>query len=487
MNINWRAFSRIVGFSIFAVGLSMLPSLIIAGIYHETPAFLAFMYTLAGTCFIGSLLIFAGRDYEENIRIRDGALIVSAIWLLASLAGAVPFMVSGAIPGFFDAFFESCSGFSTTGSSILNDVELLPKSILFWRSLSQWLGAAGILIFAIALMPALGISGQNVTVKDAPKRTLDSLSPKITDTLKFILTLYIIFTILELILLTCSKMTFFDALIHTFSSVGTGGFSSYNDGIAHFGSFYIEAVILVFMFLAGTNFNLFYMSFKQEYNYFKENSEFKFYFVMIMSATVLLMVNLYTSGTYSNSIEAMRHSVFQTTSIITTTGFASADFALWPTFSKMVLLLLMLTGGCAASAGGGLKLIRILVLLKLIRRGIATQLHPNAVVNIHVNESTIPPETVTNITNHTFLYVSVAMISTLVLSLDGFDLITNFTSVITCLGNIGPAFNLAGPMASFSMFSGPAKLLLSFLMLAGRLELFTLLMILTPKFWRHHF
>ena len=487
MNINWRAFSRIVGISVFAIGLSMLPSLIIAGIYHEKPAFLAFMYTLIGACLAGVIMAVAGREYEENIRIRDGAVIVSAIWLLASLIGSVPFMVSGAIPGFFDAFFESCSGFSTTGSSILNDIELLPKSILFWRSFTQWLGAAGILIFAIALMPALGISGQNVTVKDAPKRTLDSLSPKVTDTLKFVFWTYIAFTVLEVVLLSFSKMTFFDALVHTFSSVGTGGFSSYNDGIAHFGSFYIEAVVMIFMFLAGTNFNLYYMSFKQQYNYFKENSEFRLYLVVIMSATVLLTVNLYLSGTYGNAVDAMRHSLFQTTSVLTTTGFASADFALWPTFSKMILLLMMFTGGCAASAGGGLKLIRVLVLLKLIKRGIAIQLHPNAVVNIHVNDSTIPPDTVTNIANHTFLYVAVAMISTFVLSLDGFDLITNFTSVITCLGNIGPGFNLVGPMSGFSMFSDPAKFLLSLLMLAGRLELFTLLMILTPKFWRPNF
>lgn len=487
MNLNWRAFSKIVGFTLLFIGLSMLPSLLIAGIYHEKPAFLAFACTLAGTCLVGALLAHLGRDYEESVHIRDGVLIISTIWIAVSLIGAVPFMASGTIPNFIDAFFESCSGFSTTGSSILNDVEILPKSILFWRSFTQWIGALGILVFAIGLMPALGINGVNVTVADAPKPTLDSLSPKVTDKLRFLLVLYISVTIIEAALFYFGGMSFFDSMIHTFSSVSTGGFSSYNDGFARFDSLFLEIVMIVFMLLVSTNFNLLYNSYKQRHNYFKDNSELDFFIVMVLTATVLITINLYTSGTYDSSVESLRQSIFQTTSVISTTGYATADFSLWPTFSKMVLLMLMFTGGCAVSAGGGLKLLRVLVLLKLIKRGIATQLHPNAVVNIHIDESTIPSETVTNIANHTFLYFATVMISTLLLSLDGFDIITNFTSVITCLGNIGAGFNLVGPMSSFSMFSGAAKLFLSFLMLAGRLELFVLLMIFTPKFWRPHF
>ena len=484
MSINWRAFSRVIGFVLLAIGLSMLPSLITAGIYHEKPAFLAFAYTAGGTCLIGVISARLGREFEDTIRIRDGVVIISAIWLLASLIGAIPFMASGAIPNFFDAFFESCSGFSTTGSTILTDVEIMPQSILLWRSLSQWIGALAILIFAIALMPALGISGQNVTVSDAPRPTLDSLTPKATDTFTVILLLYLAFTVIEFSLLWATEMTFFEALNYTLSSVGTGGFSIYNDGIAHFDNFFIELIMVVFMLLASTNFNLYYMSIKQRYNYFKDNSEFSFFIVMLLSTIVLITINLYTSGTYDSSVESMRQSVFQTSSVISTTGYATTDFNTWPTFSRMILLFLMITGGCASSAGGGIKLIRVLVLLKLIKRGIATQLHPNAVVNIHINDSTIPSDTVTTIANHTFLYVAVAMISTLLLSLNGFDLITNFTSVISCMANIGPGFNLVGPAGDFSMFSAPAKLLLSFLMLAGRLELFTLMMIMTPKFWR---
>lgn len=253
----------------------------------------------------------------------------------------------------------------------------------------------------------------------------------------------------------------------------------------HFDSFYLEMVITIFMILCGTNFNLFYLSFKQRWNYFRYDSEFKLYICIIASFTVLIALNLVFSNVYKNGIEAFRYSIFQVSSVITTTGYATADFNLWPTFSRMLLLILMFVGGCASSTGGGMKVIRILVLLKLIRRGIATSLHPNAVVNIRLNDRTIPSDTVTNTANHAFLYLLLILFSTILVSLDGFDLITNFTAVVTCIGNIGPGFHLVGPMGSFSMFSAPVKLLLSMLMLTGRLELFTLMIILTQKFWRY--
>lgn len=482
--MSWHALCKIVGLAFLVIGLTMLPSLIVAGIYKEIPALLAFLYTIMWTVGLGVPLMYLGQDFEEDLRIRDGFFVVTLVWLIAAIAGASPFILSGAIPNFIDAFFESCSGFSTTGCSILTDIESLPKSILFWRSFTHWIGGMGILIFAIALMPSLGISGQNVIVSEAPGPTLDKLTPKISDTAKMLYSIYFLFTVVETALLCFGGMSLYDALIHTFGSVGTGGFSNYGDSIAHFDSAYIQIVITIFMILCGTNFNLFYLSYKQHWNYFKHDSEFKLYIGIIVGSTVLIMLNLRFSGVYDNTGETLRHSIFQVSSVLTTTGYATADFNLWPTFSKMLLLMLMFVGGCASSTGGGIKVIRILVLLKLIRRGIATRLHPRAVVNIRMNETTIPSETITNTTNHAFLYLMMMFISTLLLSLNGFDVITNFTAVITCLGNIGPGFNLVGPMGGFSMFSGPAKLLCSFLMLAGRLELFTLMIILTPKFWR---
>lgn len=483
MNLSWRAFSKVMGLAFIVIGISMLPSLVVAGIYHEKPAFLAFLITILGTFVTGGPLLFIGRDFEEDLRVRDGFLVVTLCWLIAGLAGSFPFMISGSIPNFFDAFFESCSGFSTTGCSILTDIEALPKSMLFWRSFTHWIGGMGILIFAIALMPSLGISGQNVVTSEAPGPTLDKITAKISDTAKALYTIYLIFTVILTVLLMLGGLSLYDALVHAFGTVGTGGFSCYGDGIAHFNNLYLEMIITVFMILCGTNFNLFYLSAKQKFNYFSYDAEFKFYIAIIGAFTLLIAVNLYSSHVYSGG-ESLRYSVFQVSSVITTTGYATADFNLWPTFSKMLLMILMFIGGCASSTGGGLKVIRILMLLKLIKCGIATRLHPNAVVNVRINDTTIPSDTVTNTANHVFLYLAIIFISTIFISLDNYDLITSFTSVVTCVGNIGPGFELVGPMGNFAMFSNHSKFLLSLLMLAGRLELFTLLIILTPKFWR---
>ncbi len=482
MNLSWQAFSKVTGMAFLVIGLSMLPSFVVACIYQELHAFLAFLITIMITSVTGLSLIFIGHDFEHDLRIRDGFLVVTLCWLVAGIAGALPFMMSGAIPNFFDAFFESCSGFSTTGCTILTDIEALPKSILFWRSFTHWIGGMGILIFAIALMPSLGISGQNVVTSEAPGPTLDKVTAKISDTAKTLYTIYLLFTVIETVLLLLGGMDLFDALVHAFGTVGTGGFSSYNDGIGHFDSVYLQGVIIVFMILCGTNFNLFFLSFKQKYNYFLHDSEFKLYMGIIIIFSMLIALNLYFSDVYAKG-EAVRYSLFQVSSVLTTTGYATADFNLWPTFSKMLLFLLMFVGGCASSTGGGIKVIRILVLLKLIRRGIATRLHPNAIVNIRVNETTIPSDIVTNTANHAFLYLLIVFASTILVSLDNFDIITSFTSVITCVGNIGPGFELVGPMGNFAMFSWASKFLLSLLMLAGRLELFTLLIIFTPKFW----
>lgn len=482
MNLSWQAFSKVTGMAFIVIGLSMLPSMAIACIYHELHAFLAFLLTIMITSVTGGMLIFIGHDFEDDLRIRDGFLVVTLCWLVAGITGALPFMMSGAIPNFFDAFFESCSGFSTTGCTILTDIEALPKSLLFWRSFTHWTGGMGILIFAIALMPSLGISGQNVASSEAPGPTLDKVTAKMSDTAKTLYTIYILFTVIQTILMMLGGMDLFDSLVHTFGTVGTGGFSSYNDGIAHFGSVYLEIVITVFMILCGTNFNLFFLSFKQKYNYFIHDSEFKFYLGIIMIFSILIALNLHFSGVHEGG-ESLRYSFFNVSSVITTTGYATSDFNLWPTFSKMLLLLLMFVGGCASSTGGGIKVIRILILLKLIKRGITTRLHPNAVINVRINETTIPSDTITNTANHAFLYLMLVFGSTILISLDNYDLITNFTSVVTCIGNIGPGFELVGPMGNFAMFSNPAKFLLSMLMLAGRLELFTLLIIFTPKFW----
>lgn len=483
MNLSLRAVCRIIGLALLVVGFCMIPSLLIAGIYEEAPAFLAFFATIGFAVLSGTFLLWFGQTSAAKLKVRDGFLIVTVCWVVSALLGAIPFMLSGSIPNFFDAFFESCSGFSTTGASILTDVESLPKSILFWRSFTHWIGGMGILIFAIALMPSLGISGQNIAVSEAPGPTLDKITPKMSDTAKALYATYILFTLAETGLLCLGGMNLYDALIHTFGSVGTGGFSNYNNSVAHFDSAYIDMVITFFMILSGANFNLYFISLRHGIRSIFQDAEFRFYILITAAVTVLIAANLFFSGVYHNGLQALRYSVFQTSSILTTTGFATDNYDLWPTFSKMLILLLMFVGGCSSSTGGGIKVVRILILLKLIRRGIATRLHPNAVVTVKMDNRTVPADTVTAIANHVFLYMLIVFLSTALLSLNNFDMVTGFSAVFTCIGNIGPGFELVGPAANFSVFAAPSKLLLSFLMLAGRLELFTLVIILTPRFW----
>lgn len=483
MNLSLRAVCRIIGLALLVVGLSMIPSLVVAGIYKETSALSAFAATIAFAVLAGMALLWFGQRSTSMLKVRDGFLIVSLCWIVSALLGAVPFLVSGSIPDFFDAFFESCSGFSTTGASILTDVEALPKSMAFWRSFTHWIGGMGILVFAIALMPSLGINGQNIAVSEAPGPTLDKVTPKMSDTAKALYAIYILFTIVETVLLCAGGMSFYDSLIHTFGSVGTGGFSNYSDSVAHFDSGYIDVVITIFMLLSGANFNLYYMSLRHGPLSIIRDAEFRFYLLIIIVSTLLITANLYFTGFFEDAGQSVRHSFFQTSSVLTTTGFATDDFNLWPTFSKMVLLLLMFIGGCSSSTGGGLKVVRILIVLKLIRRGIATRLHPNAIMTAKLNNKNVPTDTVTAIANHIFLYIVVVFLSVLLISLNDLGLITSVTSVLTCIGNVGPGFDLVGPTGNFSVFAAPSKLLLSLLMLAGRLELFTLFILLTPRFW----
>lgn len=483
MNLSLSSICRITGLALLVVGFSMLPSLVVSGIYEEIPSFLAFLVTIFFAAATGTLMLRFGKTSTQKLKVRDGFFIVSLCWIISALLGAVPFILSGSIPNFCDAFFESCSGFSTTGASILTDIESLPKGILFWRSFTHWIGGMGILIFAIALMPSLGISGQNIAVSEAPGPTLDKITPKMSDTAKTLYITYVIFTIAEILLLMAGGMNLYDAMIHSFGTVGTGGFSNYNDSVAHFNSTYIEMIITAFMILSGANFNLYFLSVKRGILYILQDSEFRFYMFIIGIVTFLIMLNLFFSKTCHGMFQAFRYSIFQTVSILTTTGFGTNNYDLWPTFSRMLILLLMFIGGCSSSTGGGIKVIRILILLKLIRRGIATRLHPNAVVTVKINNSTVSRDTVTAISNHVFLYMAVVFVSTLLIAFNDFDLVTSFTSVFTCIGNIGPGFELVGPACNFSIFAGPSKLLLSVLMLAGRLELFTLFILLTPRFW----
>ncbi len=483
MVLNYRAIIKLSGIIIVMLACLMLPSLLVSVIYGEKDAISSFIYTILPMFVIGGVIMIAVKADFDHLRIRDGFMIVALCWTLGSALGCIPFIISGYIPNFFDAFFETVSGFTTTGSTLLTDIEILPKGLLFWRSFTHWIGGMGIIVFAIALLPMLGISGQRIAKAETTGPTFGKLTPKLTESAKILYLIYLGMTILQVTLLVLGGMSLYDSLIHTFGSVGTGGFSNYNISVIHYNSLYFEIIITLFMVLAGTNFTLYYYALRGNWREFFSDSELRCYLIIFTSAVLLIALNLRFSSTYDSVGQSLRYSLFQSASIMTTTGFASTDFDLWPTFSKMILFFLMFIGACSCSTAGGIKVIRILLLFKLIKRGIAVRLHPRAVIAIKINDKPIPADTISAVANFVFLYVGIFFIGTLLLSLENYDLETTASAVASCLGNIGPGFRLVGPMLNFSLFSDASTFMLAILMLIGRLELFTIILLFTRQFW----
>ena len=483
MNLSLSSVFRIIGINLAVISMAMSPSFVVSLIYDDVSVYRPFFLIMMLCFIVGIILIKLCSRSVKQLKVRDGFLIVTICWLLAAAIGALPFIATGTIPDPFDAFFESCSGFSTTGSTILTDIEILPKGILFWRSFTHWIGGMGILVFAIALMPSLGISGQNIAVSEAPGPSLDKITPKMSDTAKRLYIIYLVFTIVETILLLFGGMDLYDALIHTFGSVGTGGLSSYNSSIGHFNSLYINIVITVFMVLCGINFNLFFTAFRNGIRSMFEDFELRLYMIIFFSVSVLIFAVLMISGTYDSVKLALSDAFFQVASILTTTGYSTADYETWPAVCQALILMLMFIGGCSSSTGGGLKVIRVAVLLKLIRRGIATKLHPNVIESVKLNGRTVSSDTVSAIANHTFLYIILVFAGAFIISFENADMTTCFSSVITCLGNVGPGFGSIGPSETFAGMSSLSKLVLSIYMLAGRLELYTMFILIFPRFW----
>ncbi|MDD7347285.1 MAG: TrkH family potassium uptake protein [Clostridiales bacterium] len=506
MTVHFKSVAKLVGsFMMILAAAMLLP--IITGIYYgETHVITSFISVMIPCTIVGFFLYYKIDTSSQRFNTRDGFLAVSLCWILAAAIGALPLTISGAIPNFIEAFFEMSSGFSTTGSTILTDIEKLPKSALFWRSFSHWIGGMGMIVLAMAFLSGSGIKGQHIASAETPGPTLDKLSAKYTTTARSLYMAYLIFTCGETVLLMIGGMSFYDALVHTFGTVGTGGFSTYNDSLAHFDSPFIHWVIIVFMFLCSVNFNIYFIAIRQGLRTIFHDSEFKVHLMIISSAIILIVLNLSLSsniwgengtsavGTLiSNNSDKPIHwnsffklftdSAFQAVSIMSTTGYMTSDFDLWPTFSKFILLGLMFVGGSSASTGGGMKVGRIVVMAKLAKRGLYKKNHPNSVYLIKMNGQHLRQEIATNITNFIFFYFLVLAIGTLVISINGFDLITSFSSVLTCLSNVGPGFNLVGPTMNFHIFSGFSKIVLSILMIGGRLELFTLFILLSPHYW----
>lgn len=460
------------------------------------PALVALIYgenTVAGKILIIAVLciclgsVFSRkRPKRSDIFVKDGLMIVGLAWVMFSLLGALPFYFTGAIPRFVDAFFETVSGFTTTGSTILTDIESLPYGIHFWRAFTHWVGGMGVLVFVMAVIPLAGSKSLNIMKAEVPGPTMDKIVPKTRQTAKILYLIYVVMTVAEVVLLVLGGMPLFDALIHTFSTAGTGGFSNKADSVSFYDSAYIDGVITVFMALFGVNFNLFNLLLLGKFARVFKSEELRTYIGIIAVATLLITINIYPM--YGSFLTSFRYSSFQVTTIITTTGMMTTDFNLWPSFSKGILLMLMFVGACAGSTGGGLKVSRVLLLGKYIKSEIRKIVHPRSIVSVKVDGKVMDDTVIRSVTAYIMIYMSILVVSYLMISLNELDLETTLTSVITCINNVGPGFGeIIGPTQNFSTLSDFSKLVLTLDMLIGRLEIYPILFIFSPRMFKRRF
>lgn len=479
--MNFRMIFKSLGVVVCIEAACMLPALVVSLIYKQDDT-MPFLLSILILLLIG-FVMYQIKTVSVNIYARDGFAIVALGWLLISIFGALPFIFSGAIPSVMDAIFESISGFSTTGASILKEIERLPKGILFWRSFTHWMGGMGVLVLTLAILPSVKANTLHIMKAESPGPSPEKLVPKIGQTVKILYALYIVLTTLEVVLLLIAGMSLYDSLIHAFGTAGTGGFSNMNASVAAFGNAYIEVIITVFMILFGVNFAVYYQIYRGNFKNILRDEELRFYIGTVVAAIILVTLNI--NGKVFNSIwEALRHSSFQVSSIITTTGFATADFDLWPVFSKCMLVLLMFLGASAGSTGGGIKCIRVLLLFKIARREVVKIIHPRSVHTVKIGGSMIEEETLTSIMAFFFVYIVIFVLSSLIVTFDGKDMITSVTAVIATIGNIGPGLGAVGPTGNYADFSVLSKAVLSVCMIVGRLEIYPILLLFAPTFWK---
>lgn len=412
---------------------------------------------------------------------REGMVIAALMWIIFSAVGALPFYLSGSIPHYVDALFESISGFTTTGSSILTDVEALPRGILFWRSFTHWVGGMGVLVFTMAVLPVSDGRAMHLMRAESPGPSVGKISSKIRDTAKILYAMYLVLTVVQTILLRMVGLPWYDALITAFGAAGTGGFSNRAASIGAYGSPAVEMITAVFMVLFGINFNVYFFLLIRHFKEAFACEEMRVYLGVIAASTLAVAGNIF--HLYGNVWQSLRYSFFQVASIITTTGYATTDFNMWPTFSKAVLVLLMFFGACAGSTGGGIKISRIIIMCKTAKQDLMRVLHPHAVTTVRFEGKPLDDKTVFGVRTYMNLYLIIFVLSTMVVAINQFDLVTTFTAVASCLNNIGPGLELVGPMVSFADFSPLIKLVLSFDMLVGRLEIFPMLVLFAPSTW----
>ncbi len=484
MSINYRIVIHVLGLLLMFNGLFMVLCLP-ASLYFNLDDLVPMGLSIAITLGTGLAAWVLTRSSEKpNIKKREGFLIVSFGWLVMSLSGTLPYIMSGSVVSFADAFFETVSGYTTTGASIITDLTVIPKDILFWRSMTQWIGGMGIIVLAVAILPILGIGGMQLFGAESPGLKTDKLAPKIRDTAKRLWLVYLGLTAAEVIALKFAGMSWFDALNHAMTTMATGGFSTYNTSAAQFTPS-IQYIITLFMFLAGTSFTLTYFGLVGNLKKVLENEEFRYYAAITAFAT--LAVSIVVASVVDEPFEkAFRDSLFQVVSVITTTGFVSADYTSWTPFITMVFFILMFFGGSAGSTAGGVKIVRHVILVKNSILELKRQLHPSAIIPVRLNGRAVDPSITYNVVAFIMTYIIMFAVGSVIMTMFGIDLLTAMGSVATSLGNIGPGLGLVGPVDNFAWLPSAAKWLLSILMLIGRLELFTVLILFTPYFWRRH-
>jgi trk system potassium uptake protein TrkH len=457
----------------------MVPACVVALIYREKAGYSLLITAIL--CMVVGLLMTRQKLTNQNMYAREGFIATALCWVVLSVFGALPFVIAGSIPSFIDALFEVVSGFTTTGSSILSEVESMPRCLQFWRSFTHWIGGMGVLVFVMAVLPLTGGSTMYLMKAESPGPSVGKLVPKVKSTAVLLYKMYLGLSILQLIFLLIGRMPLFDSLCTVFGTAGTGGFGIRNDSFAGY-STYLQGVVTVFMILFGVNFNIYYLIVRRRFKEAAQSVEVRTYFAIIAVAVILITINI--SSMFPSLFQAFHHAAFQVGSIMTTTGFATTDFDLWPSFSKTILVLLMFIGACAGSTGGGIKVSRIVVLFRSILKELDLIVHPHNVRKVKMDGRIVEHAVVRSINVFLVSYLFVFALSVLLISLDNFSFTTNFTAVAATINNIGPGLELVGPTQNFGMFSDFSKLILIFDMLAGRLELFPLLILFSRNTWK---
>jgi trk system potassium uptake protein TrkH len=479
--IHFKAIGKIMGALLFLLGSLMLPAAAISWSYGEDSN--PILISAAISLFMGLVLFFSFSKQDQLVRKREGYMIVALSWILMTIFGMIPFVISEEVTTTADAIFETVSGLTTTGATILTDIEVMPKGLLFWRSMTHWIGGLGIIVLTVAIFPLLGIGGIELFVAESPGPTSDKVHPRISETAKRLWYIYVGLTVACALLYWAGGMTFFDAVNHSFATLATGGFSTKNSSFAYYDSAFLEYVAILFMFLAGSNFTLLYFGLVGKFRRIIRNDEFKTYALVLVVLSIALTFPIYTQS--GSELElSFRKSAFQVVSIVTTTGFITDDYTQYGTGPTFTFFMLLFLGGCAGSTAGGIKFVRHTVFLKNSWLEFKRIVHPRAIVPLIINGDRVTGRIINNIMNFLLIYLLTFVVGALIISLMGYDLATSLGSVATCLGNTGPAIGQVGPVNNFAFFSPAAKIVLAVIMLLGRLELFTILILFTPFFWR---